>query len=159
MIKQISSVALLALLAACGNGDKQKEPTMDTSANTTVTQTPPDTMSAVSGSKTWTGVKKMNEAEFAANIPTSEGVTVVDFSAEWCGPCKKLEPVLHALSEQLKGKVNFANVDVDESGNLAQQMQISNIPLIVFYKNGKEVDKLVGLQSEEDLRKKIQSYL
>jgi len=107
----------------------------------------------------WKGILKMNDADFTKKIAATPGLTVVDFSAEWCGPCKKLHPILESLAKQMEGKVNFGNVDVDESPNIATELDISGIPLLVFYKNGKIVDKIIGLLPEADLKAKINEHL
>ncbi len=113
---------------------------------------------AVKGS-TWNGIQKMTEAEFAEKLPQSAVLTVVDFSAEWCGPCKRQYPILEAIAKEMKGKVNFANIDVDENPNIAAELEISSIPLLVFYKDGKIVHKIIGLQPEAQLKATIKDYL
>ncbi|MES2773315.1 MAG: thioredoxin [Bacteroidota bacterium] len=107
----------------------------------------------------WKGILKITDAGFAEKIAATPGLTVVDFSAEWCGPCKQLHPILESLAKQMEGKVNFANVDVDESPNIATELAISSIPLLVFYKDGKIVDKTVGLLPEADIKAKINEHL
>ncbi len=108
---------------------------------------------------TWKGIQKMTEAEFAQKLPESAVLTIVDFSAEWCGPCKMQYPILEAIAKEMQGKVNFANIDVDESPKIAAELGISSIPLLVFYKNGKIVHKIVGLQPEAALKATINEYL
>ena len=108
---------------------------------------------------TWKGIQKMTEAEFAKKLPESAVLTVVDFSAEWCGPCKKQYPILVSIAKEMQGKVNFANIDVDENPNIAAELEISSIPLLVFYKNGKIVHKIIGLQPEAELKATIKDYL
>ena len=107
----------------------------------------------------WTGVQKMNEEVFRSKVLNASGLTLVDFSAEWCGPCKKMEPILHLIAKEMDGKMNFANVDVDESPNIASELEIRSIPLLIFYKNGKVADQLIGLQTKESLKMKIQELL
>ncbi len=108
---------------------------------------------------TWKGIQKMTEAEFAEKLPQSAVLTVVDFSAEWCGPCKRQYPILEAIAKEMQGKVNFANIDVDENPNIAAELEISSIPLLVFYKDGKIVHKIVGLQPQAELKATIKEYL
>jgi len=105
------------------------------------------------------GVQKINEASFKDKVLNADGLTLVDFSATWCGPCRAMEPALHAVAKQMEGKMNFAQVDVDESPNLAAGLKISSIPFLAFYRNGKLIDKVIGQQSEEDLKKKIEELL
>ncbi len=80
---------------------------------------------------------------------TKEGNWVIDFWAEWCGPCKVLGPRFAEASEELKEKVNFGKVDVDAETDLAQKFGVMSIPSIVFIKDGEMVDKIVGLMSKE----------
>jgi thioredoxin 1 len=115
--------------------------------------------SAVKSSQSWLGVQKLNENQFEEKVLASSGITVVDFSATWCGPCRKLEPILHSIARKYENRVNFANIDVDESPNLSEELQIQNIPYIVFYKNGELKQSLVGFQSEEALKAKIEELL
>jgi thioredoxin 1 len=82
---------------------------------------------------------------------TSKGKWVIDFWAEWCGPCKMLNPVFSAASEEFKGKVNFAKVDIDSETDLAQMYDIMSIPHILFIKDGEIVDRSGGLISKDNL--------
>ncbi|OJV54997.1 MAG: hypothetical protein BGO31_16335 [Bacteroidetes bacterium 43-16] len=79
-------------------------------------------------------------------------VVVVDFKADWCGPCKMLAPKLEKVAAELGNKVKLQKVDVDESKELAQSMQIQGIPYVVKYVKGQEVKKLEGNVSEEEVR-------
>ena len=89
-----------------------------------------------------TMVKKLKEAEFAANV--AEGTAVVDFNATWCGPCKMLAPVLEELSGDYDGKANFYAVDTDENGELCERFGITNIPAVAFVKDGELKEMNVG---------------
>ena len=102
-------------------------------------------------------VKKISENEFQDAV--ASGVSVVDFSATWCGPCKMVAPVLEEVSEELAGKVNFYNVDVDENGNLAEEYGITNIPALMVVKDGKKQEIQVGFQPKENICKYIEQYL
>lgn len=79
-------------------------------------------------------------------------VVVVDFKADWCGPCKMLAPKLEKVAAELGNKVKLQKVDVDESKELAQSMQIQGIPYVVKYVKGQEVKRLEGNVSEEEVR-------
>ena len=92
-------------------------------------------------------VKKITSKEFA-EVRENE-TAVVDFSAAWCGPCRKLAPVLEKVSEELDGNVTFYNIDVDENPELAQQYDIMSIPALVVLKNGDKKDMLVGYQTKD----------
>ena len=89
----------------------------------------------------------------------SKGVVVIDFFANWCGPCKMLAPVLEEVSEEYAGKVNFFNVDVDENPDLAMQYKIMNIPALVVLKKGEKVDTQVGFAPKENIVEFIKKQL
>lgn len=78
---------------------------------------------------------------------TKNKTLVIDFYAPWCGPCKKIEPTLHKLSEKYAGKITFFRINLDEAKDLARQLRIASIPVVAAYKNGKELQRLTGLQS------------
>ncbi|MCI8991824.1 MAG: thioredoxin [Eubacterium sp.] len=102
-------------------------------------------------------VKKISEAEFEQ--VKEEAAAVIDFSANWCGPCKMLAPILEEISEEMQGKVSFYTVDVDENPGLAQQFQVSSIPNLVFLKKGEPAGQQVGFVPKEMLNQWIQSLL
>ncbi|RCX23619.1 thioredoxin [Fontibacillus phaseoli] len=79
----------------------------------------------------------------------SQGVTLVDFDAPWCPPCKVLGPILEQLHEDYEGNVNLMKVNVDESPELASTYGIMSLPTVIFFHNGEPVEKLVGLRPRE----------
>ncbi len=79
---------------------------------------------------------------------------VIDFWADWCGPCKMLSPVFEELSKEIK-TVHFAKVNVDESSEIASEHGVRGMPTLVFFKNGEEIDRVVGFSSKESLKRKI----
>ena len=85
-------------------------------------------------------------------------LAIVDMWAEWCMPCKRLAPLFEELSNELK-TVTFAKLNVEEYPELAQEYDVMNIPTLLIFKNGKEVDRITGLVSKEEMKKKIQSFL
>ena len=93
-------------------------------------------------------VKLVNSNEFNEEI--KDGVVFVDFFANWCGPCKMLSPIVDEVSEELTD-VKFLKVDVDNSGDIAQSLGIMSIPTLVIYKDGKLINKTMGLMSKSDL--------
>lgn len=102
-------------------------------------------------------MKILNSSEFDNAI--ASGVVLVDFYADWCGPCKMLAPVLEEVSEEYEGKVNFFNVDVDENPDLAMQYKIMNIPALVVLKKGEKVDTQVGFAPKENIVEFIKKQL
>jgi len=86
----------------------------------------------------------MTAAEFEQQVLKSDVPVLVDFWAEWCGPCKAIGPSIEQLSEEYSGKAKVFKVDVDNEGELAQQFGIMSIPALIVFKGGKEVDRMVG---------------
>ena len=98
---------------------------------------------------------KVNEFNFKDEVLESKMPVLVDFGAEWCQPCKRLDPILEQLALQWEGQVHVGKVDVDESGNLAMQMQVMSVPTMILFVNGQETSRMVGLQSPEKITQKI----
>ncbi len=99
------------------------------------------------------GIKKIDDASFAKTI--SSGVVLVDFSAEWCGPCKMLNPVLEALAPEVQDKVAIVKIDVDESPKTTQQYQITSVPTLILFNQGEVRERIVGLKDATTLKKII----
>jgi thioredoxin len=100
-------------------------------------------------------VLTLTEANFESEISSSTVPVIVDFWAEWCGPCRMLGPILDDLAKDQDGKVKIGKVNVDESQNLAAQFNVKSIPMLVFFKDGKAVDTVVGVQSKDALAKRL----
>lgn len=90
---------------------------------------------------------------------TKEGVSMVDFWAPWCGPCRMIAPVIEELATDFEGKANICKVNTDEEQDLAVKYGIRSIPTIIFMKNGEVVDQLIGATSKQALTDKINSLL
>ncbi|MFO8048727.1 MAG: thioredoxin [Desulfosudaceae bacterium] len=90
---------------------------------------------------------------------TGSGTCLVDFNAVWCGPCKAQEPVLEKLAADFDGRVTFAAVDVDRNPDAAALMKVMSIPTLVLFREGKEMNRFVGLQSENVLSEAIEQML
>lgn len=86
------------------------------------------------------------------------GVTLIDFWAPWCGPCKTQLPIVEELAGELAGTATIGKVNVDEEGELASKFGITGIPTLLIFKDGEPVDKLVGLQSKDQLKTKILNH-
>lgn len=98
-------------------------------------------------------IKKADDENFAQIIAT--GFTLVDFFAEWCGPCRMLTPILDALAKEMSAKMKFAKIDVDQSPKVATNLQITSVPTLILFNNGKEVNRIVGLKDQDTLKKII----
>lgn len=96
--------------------------------------------------------------EFKEIINNSHKVVVTDFYAEWCMPCLMVSPIIDELSEQMK-EVKFVKMNIDENQELARKLNVSSIPCIIIFKQGKEVDRIVGAQPQEVIEEKIKKYL
>ncbi len=96
-------------------------------------------------------------AEFEAEVIHSPKPVVVDFYATWCGPCKILSPRLDKLAGSFTNKIKFVKINVDEAPDLSQRFNIQGIPTLLFFKDGKVVDGVVGLMSSDDLRSHLEA--
>ena len=99
----------------------------------------------------------LNKDNFDQSI--SNGVALVDFWAEWCGPCKMQLPIIEEFSSEMEGKATIGKVNVDEELELAQSFGIQSIPTLILFKDGKPVKKLVGLHSKESLYEEVNQVL
>ena len=87
------------------------------------------------------------------------GLTLVDFGAPWCAPCCLQEPIIRQLAAQFKGKAYIAAVNVDESSDVASNLGIRSIPTLILFRNGKEIQRFVGLQSEATLSEALKKLI
>jgi thioredoxin 1 len=104
-------------------------------------------------------VIEVTDATFDEQVANSEGITVVDFWAPWCGPCRTVGPVIEELAEEYEGKVRFAKVNVDEAQTTAQAFGIRSIPTIGFFRDGEAVGGVVGAYPKESLQQVIEDVL
>lgn len=93
------------------------------------------------------------------DVLKNQGLTLVDFWAEWCGPCKALGPTIEALADQYSGRVKIFKLNVDENPNAAQRFKIRGIPTTLFIKNGEIVDQLVGNHPKDGFVNIIEKHL
>lgn len=96
---------------------------------------------------------------FQKEVLESKEPVLVDFSATWCGPCQMMGPVLEQMAEEFQGKAKVFKVDVDESSDLAQKYQIMSVPNMLFFKDGKPVDNVVGVVPADTLKGKLSKLL
>jgi thioredoxin 1 len=102
-------------------------------------------------------VKTFTDSNFDAE--TKSGVVLVDFWAEWCGPCRRIAPIVDELATQFDGKITVAKVNVDENPAVPGKFQIRGIPTLLLFKNGNLEETVVGLAGKEDLARMIERHL
>jgi thioredoxin 1 len=104
-------------------------------------------------------VIELTSANFDSYLNESNKLIIIDFWAEWCGPCRLIAPIIKELSEEYGDKAIFGKVDVDQEVELATKYGIRNIPTVLFIKNGKIIDKIVGALPKSKFVEKINSLL
>lgn len=102
-------------------------------------------------------ILSLNDSNFSAEVEQNNAPILVDFWAEWCMPCKALAPVIDELSEEFKGKVRFAKVNVDDCKEVPSKFGIRGIPTLILFKEGQKVNELVGNQPKEKIRGLLES--
>ena len=98
------------------------------------------------------------DANFTDSIENVSGLAMVDFWAAWCGPCRMVAPIVEQLAGEYAGKVTVAKVDVDENQRVAARFNIRSIPSILFFKDGKLVDQVIGAASKQHLESKFREH-
>ncbi|MEA2003887.1 MAG: thioredoxin [archaeon] len=104
-------------------------------------------------------VANVNKENFEEEVLNSDKPVIVDFWAEWCGPCKILGPIFEKISEEYEGKLKFAKMDVDGNQEIAGKFSIQGIPSMIIFNKGKEAERLVGALPETLLKEKIDNAL
>lgn len=104
-------------------------------------------------------VKESSQATFAKDVLESKQLVLVDFYATWCGPCKRMAPIVETLSKAYGGKISVIKVDVDKNPQLANQYEIISIPAIRLFKSGQVIDGTIGVTSLAELREKVDKAL
>lgn len=102
---------------------------------------------------------EFTDGNFQSDVLESDQLSMIDFWAEWCGPCRAIGPIVEDLSKQYEGKVNVGKVNVDQNPQVSMQYGITSIPAILFIKGGQVVDKQIGAVPKAVLEKKIQAHL
>lgn len=100
----------------------------------------------------------LTDNQFSENVLNSKGLVLVDFWAEWCGPCRQLGPILEAIDEEMENDVKIYKMNVDDSPETASQFGIRSIPTMFLFKDGKQVDTKVGLNTQSTISSWIESY-
>ena len=104
-------------------------------------------------------LKEINADVFKKEVLESPEPVVVDFWAEWCMPCKMLTPTVDELAREYAGKVKFTKVNVDDNTELATDLQILSIPVLIIFKKGKEIKRIVGANPKQEIKREIDEAL
>jgi len=102
---------------------------------------------------------KIGDAEFEAEVIKSDRLTLIDFGAIWCSPCKKLHPIMEELAEEYGERIKVFEVDVGETPQIAMRFGITSVPQLMFVKDGIVRESVVGLLPKSKIQKKIDGYL
>ncbi|HNX08263.1 MAG TPA: thioredoxin [Bacteroidales bacterium] len=102
---------------------------------------------------------EITDNNFDEMVTNSDKLVMLDFWAEWCGPCRMIGPIVEELSSEYDGKAIIGKVNVDENPGITAKLKIRNIPTLLFFKNGAEVDKIVGAASKASIASKLNSLL
>lgn len=95
-------------------------------------------------------VIKINQQNFKDEILSSKGIAIVDFYADWCGPCKMVAPILAEISEENHG-IKVGKINVDEAPFLSSQLGVESIPTIIAFRDGKEINRIIGYRPKDDI--------
>lgn len=104
-------------------------------------------------------VHTLTDATFEEQVIRSDKLAVVDFSAEWCGPCRMVSPIIHELDEEYSGRIVTGEVNVDENPQITLKYKVRNIPTVLFLKNGEVVDKQVGAVPKSTYKGLVEKYI
>lgn len=98
---------------------------------------------------------KFTDENFEEEVLKAEGMVLVDFYADWCGPCKMMAPVIEQIAEEYTGKAKVGKLNVDENPNTAGKYQVMSIPTLLFFRNGQLVDTVVGAVSKSEIERRL----
>ena len=101
----------------------------------------------------------VTDQEFEEQVINAGMPVLVDFWADWCGPCKIIAPIVEELADEYDGQISFAKVDVDSNPQSATQYGVRSIPTLLIFKNGKPVDQVVGAVPKEELKKRLEAIV
>ena len=154
----VLSIVLSAIFFSCGSSDNNKEAKKQ---DTTVSESTSNEKTFVKEISYKDFIKNVWDFEMSANEFAFKGnkPCVIDFYATWCGPCKTIAPIIEKLAKEYDGKVDFYKVDCDKEMKLASILQVRNIPMVFFMKNGAQPEKSVGAKDEAFFRSQINKLL
>lgn len=101
----------------------------------------------------------VTDANFASEVEQSALPVLLDMWAEWCGPCRTIAPVIEQLAAELAGRVRVAKLNIDENGQITERFSVRSIPTLLVLKNGREVDRIVGLVPKQEILRRLQDSI
>jgi thioredoxin 1 len=104
-------------------------------------------------------VRQLTDATFDEEVKSSEMPVLVDFWAEWCGPCKMIAPILEEIADEQAGRLTLSKLDVDHNMETARRFEVMSIPTLILFKDGEPVHRLVGAKSKAQLEKELETFL
>jgi thioredoxin 1 len=104
-------------------------------------------------------IVNVTDAEFVNMVSESDKVVLVDMWADWCGPCKMMEPVLEQIAEDYSEKIKVVKLNIDQNQETPQKFGVMNIPTLILFRNGEEIGRVVGAFPKKQLISKIEPYL
>ena len=104
-------------------------------------------------------VTEINTNNFDSEVINYEGITVIDFFADWCGPCRKMGPILEEVEQELSGKVKFSKINTDDNIEIAKRYQVSGLPTLMIFKNGEPAERMVGLMPKSSIITNIEKHI
>jgi len=104
-------------------------------------------------------VLEINSSNFVSEVVDYEGITVVDFFADWCGPCRKMGPILEEVEQELSPKIKFTKINTDNNIEMAKKYQVSGLPTLMIFKNGVPAERMVGLMPKSSIITNIEKHI
>lgn len=104
-------------------------------------------------------IMQATDSNFEAEVVKSSKLSIVDFWAEWCGPCRMLGPTIESLADEYAGKINVFKMNVDENPETPSRFRVRGIPTVIFMKNGQVVEQLVGNQPKDNFKQAIERHV
>ena len=104
-------------------------------------------------------VVALNQQNFSSEVLNNKQPVLVDFYADWCGPCRMTSPIVEQIAQEYEGKVTVAKLDVDSNNQLAAQFRVMSIPTMIFFKDGKEVERMVGVRPKAEFARTLDKMM